>query len=120
MLRKDLDLVSDALRIDKPGQAIHAAGYILCTYYRYSCSIYNRRQAIVEHPYGTLKRQWGLIIKTGLLRTKISSFSTTFFWGYWFGREKIRDCRKLLKTNEDLLTRKVIRQTAGIFKPIRN
>lgn len=90
--------------------------------------LYKRRQAIVEHPYGTLKRQWGfsyILTKKGikragcdvgfmfiaynlrrigniltrdqlreylrilvslflserdLLRTKISSVMTTFFW----------------------------------------
>ena len=33
---------------------------------------YKRRQAIVEHPYGTLKRQWGfyyIITKNGKKRT---------------------------------------------------
>jgi hypothetical protein len=34
-------------------------------------AIYKRRQAIVEHPYGTIKRQWGfnyIITKRGMAR----------------------------------------------------
>jgi len=33
--------------------------------------LYKRRQAIVEHPYGTLKRQWGfsyILTKKGIVR----------------------------------------------------
>jgi len=34
-------------------------------------NLYKRRQAIVEHPYGTLKRQWGfsyILTKKGITR----------------------------------------------------
>ncbi len=41
-------------------------------------SIYKRRQAIVEHPYGTLKRQWGLTKKgkkQGQCRCRTNAYS---------------------------------------------
>jgi hypothetical protein len=54
--------------------------------------LYKRRQAIVEHPYGTLKRQ--LFLATGL------------------GKEKTGTAGSCLKQVEIYLLRKVIRQTA--------
>jgi len=42
-----------------------------CKAYQEKEHLYKRRQAIVEHPYGTLKRQWGfnyILTKKGISR----------------------------------------------------
>ena len=42
-----------------------------CKAYQEKEHLYKRRQAIVEHPYGTLKRQWGfnyILTKKGIER----------------------------------------------------
>jgi len=59
-----------------------------CKAYQEKEHLYKRRQAIVEHPYGTLKRQWGfnyILTKKGIEHASADvgfmfiAYMTTFF-----------------------------------------
>ncbi len=92
--------------------------------------IYKRRQAIVEHPYGTIKRQWGfsyVLTKNG--KNRASADVGFMFIAYNLRRivnilgqnllkEYLRILLPLFLAVLDFLRRKISRFWASLFRTI--
>jgi transposase len=74
-------------------------------------SLYKQRQSIVEHPYGTIKRQWGfyyVITKKGIKRA--SADVGLMFIAY--------NLRRLMNIIDTTLFKKFLKELAAYFSPI--
>jgi len=73
--------------------------------------LYRRRQAIAEHPFGTIKRQWGfsyILSKEGINR---ASADVGFMFIAYFIRSKYNHRLKRFKLTGKTSGKKVLRQT---------